>query len=149
MVSHLLFLNSFKSFSFHFINQWIGGWIDCHLESVGNGRDETETDSSSKTFGRFAVVFTRRAIPRFIGCERRNNNLVDRGEELAGKDVQLGVCGVFLLIYKPQRFIEQTRTIFILFTFLFPSLFRLGRLFSSVHEIVQCTRVSRGCHSTR
>ena len=74
------------------------------MESVGNGRDEMETDSSSKTV---AVVFTRQTIPRLSGFERRNNNLVDRGEELAGKDVQLlDVCGVFLLIYKPQRFIE-------------------------------------------
>ena len=78
------------------------------MESVGNGQNETETISSSKTFGcgNFAVVFTRRAIPRLSGSEWRKNNLVDRGEELAGKDVQLGVCGVFLLIYKPQRFIE-------------------------------------------
>ena len=78
------------------------------VESVGNGRGETETDSSSKTFVscNFAVVFTRRTIPRLSGFERRKNNLVDRGEELAGKDVVLDVCGVFLPIYKPQRFIE-------------------------------------------
>ena len=42
------------------------------MESVGNGQNETETISSSKTFGcgNFAVVFTRRAIPRFsrLGC---------------------------------------------------------------------------------
>ena len=59
------------------------------MESVGNGRDETEMDSSSKTFVLciFAVVFTRRTIPRLSGSEWRNNNLVDRGEELGERCV--------------------------------------------------------------
>ena len=64
------------------------------MESVGNGQEETETDSSSKTFGFgmvgwgiFAVVFTRRTIPRLSGRKRRNNNLVDRGEELGERCV--------------------------------------------------------------
>ena len=108
MVSHILFLNLIWNFIFIFINQWIEKHTGRRVESIGNGRDETETDSSSNTFAwdKVAVVFTGRTIPRLNGSERRNNNLVDRGEELAGKDVQLGVCGVFLPIYKPQRFIE-------------------------------------------
>ena len=59
------------------------------MESVGNGQEEKETDSSQKTFGfgRFAVVFTRRTIPRLSGRKRRNNNLVDRGEELGERCV--------------------------------------------------------------
>ena len=60
------------------------------MESIGNGGDETETISSSKTFaqGGFAVVFTRRAIPCLSGRKdsssgwmERNSHLVDRGEE--------------------------------------------------------------------
>ena len=59
------------------------------MESVGNGRDERETDSSSKTFefGDVAVVFTRRTIPRLSGRKGRNNNLVNRGEELGERCV--------------------------------------------------------------
>ena len=72
------------------------------MESVGNGQEETETDSSSKTFGFgmvgwgiFAVVFTRRTIPRLSGRKRRNNNLVDRGEELGERCVTGCVRCVF------------------------------------------------------
>ena len=65
------------------------------VESVGNGRGETETDSSSKTFVRVAVVFTRRTIPRLSWLEGRNKNLVDRGEELAGK----GVTGLVRCVF--------------------------------------------------
>ena len=62
------------------------GRIDRRVESAGNGQDETETDSSSKTFGlgKFAVLFTRWTIPRLNGRKRKNNNLVDRGKERFG-----------------------------------------------------------------
>ena len=94
------------------------------MESVGNGQEETETDSSSKTFGFgmvgwgiFAVVFTRRTIPRLSGRKRRNNNLVDRGEELGERcvtgcvrcvfahlRVAKGLCRIDAHLFPPYHF---------------------------------------------
>ena len=64
------------------------------MESVGNGRDESETDSSSKTleYCRVAVVFTGRTIPLLSGRKEINNNLVNRGEE-SGEKICIGRVG--------------------------------------------------------
>ena len=67
------------------------------MESVGIGQEETETNSSSKTFefGLVAVVFTRQTIPRLSERKGRKHNLVDRGEELGERCVTGCVRCVF------------------------------------------------------
>ena len=61
--------------------------MDRHLEFGWNGRDETATISSSKTYGYSmgAVVFSRRTILSVNGSEGENINLVNKGEE-SGKN---------------------------------------------------------------
>jgi hypothetical protein len=46
--------------------QWIGRRADCHLDSVGRRKDKNYHQSTFK-LGRFAVVFTRRAVSRISG----------------------------------------------------------------------------------
>ena len=45
MAFHVLVLNSFPNCIFIFINYWLVERIDCHLESVGTGQEEKETNS--------------------------------------------------------------------------------------------------------
>ena len=80
-------------FHFHFL-------VDCGTDRLSfgirwNGREETETISSSKTFGlgKFAVVFTRRTILRLSCLWRKNNHLVDRSEVYWVKRFVQDVCG--------------------------------------------------------
>ena len=89
--------DGFSSFSSELVEEF---YFHFHLLVVGNRRDETEMDSSSKTFGLMctvAVVFTRQAFPRLVASpyKRRNNHLIDRGEESDEKFL-LDVCGVLL-----------------------------------------------------
>ena len=88
--------DGFSSFSSELVEEF---YFHFHLLVVGNRRDETEMDSSSKTFGlcTVAVVFTRQAFPRLVASpyKRRNNHLIDRGEESDEKFL-LDVCGVLL-----------------------------------------------------
>ena len=152
MVSHILFLNLIWNFIFIFINQWIEKHTGRRVESIGNGRDETETDSSSNTFAwdKVAVVFTGRTIPRLNGSERRNNNLVDRGEELCERCTCALCCCPFTSSNGLSNKRAPVSSSFTTLFFRFLSIFRLGRPFSPIHvSIVVGSRVSRGCNSTR
>ena len=69
-----------------------------------------------------------------------------------GKMCNYWTCAVCYCQFTSRNGLSSRRAPVSLFTklfFRFPSLFRLGRLFSPAQLIVVGTRVSRGCHSTR